>query len=72
VVHAAQAEEEDEPTLFMVSATPIEPIVVQAHPGTVHLDESKLFVQLGENGGGDSARWILGFTTPFVSEMDRW
>jgi hypothetical protein len=59
VVHAAQAEEEDELTLFMVNATPIELIAVQAHPGTVHLDESKLFVQLGENGGGDSARWIL-------------
>jgi hypothetical protein len=25
----------------------------------VHLDEGKLFVQLGENGGSDSARWIL-------------
>jgi hypothetical protein len=25
----------------------------------VHLEESKLFVQLGENGGGDSAHWIL-------------
>jgi hypothetical protein len=25
----------------------------------VHLDEGKLFVQLGENGGGDGARWIL-------------
>jgi hypothetical protein len=25
----------------------------------MHLDEGKLFVQLGENGGGDGARWIL-------------
>jgi hypothetical protein len=25
----------------------------------VHLDESKLFVQLGENGSGESAHWIL-------------
>jgi hypothetical protein len=25
----------------------------------VHLDEGKLFVQLGENGGSDGARWIL-------------
>jgi hypothetical protein len=49
-VHAMQAEEEDEPTLFMVSATVIEPI-----PDTVHLDESKLFVQLGMKGGGDNA-----------------
>jgi hypothetical protein len=58
-VHAAQAEEEDEPTLFMTTATIMESIAVQAHPDAVHLEESKLFVQLGENGGGDSARWIL-------------
>jgi hypothetical protein len=25
----------------------------------MHLDEGKLFVQLGENGGGDGAHWIL-------------
>jgi hypothetical protein len=54
-VHAAQAEEEDEPTLFMASETIIEPIAVQVHPNAVHLDESKLFVQLGDNGGSDSA-----------------
>jgi transposase InsO family protein/ribosomal protein L15 len=58
-VHAAQAEEEDEPTLFMASATIMEPVAVQAHPDAVHLEESKLFIQLGENGDGDSARWIL-------------
>jgi hypothetical protein len=58
-VHAVQAEEEDEPTLFMASGTVVEPITIQVQPGVVHLDESKLFVQLGENGGGDSARWIL-------------
>jgi hypothetical protein len=43
-VHTVQAEEEDKPTLFKASATVIEPIAVQAHPGVVHLDESKLFV----------------------------
>jgi hypothetical protein len=58
-VHSAQAEVEDEPTLFIASATTIEPITVQAHPDVVHLDEIKLFVQLGENGGSDSACWIL-------------
>jgi hypothetical protein len=47
-----QAAEEDEPTLFMASATIIEPLGVQ-------FDESKLFVQLGENGGEDGGRWIL-------------
>jgi hypothetical protein len=52
-------EEEDEPTLFIVSAAAIEPIVDQAHPIEVHLDEGRLFVQLGENGGGDGVRWIL-------------
>jgi hypothetical protein len=55
-VHVAQAEEEDEPTLFMGSGTTVEPIVVQAQSGMVHLDENKLSVQLEENGGGDSAR----------------
>jgi hypothetical protein len=58
-VHVVQAEEEDEPTLFMASGTAVEPIAIQVQPGVVHLDESKLFVQLGENGGGDSARWIV-------------
>jgi hypothetical protein len=53
-VHATQAEEEDEPTLFMASATVIESI-----PDMVHLDESKLFIQLGEKCGGDNALWIL-------------
>jgi hypothetical protein len=45
--------------LFMASATIVEPVNIQVHHGPVHLDESRLFVQLGENGGGDSARWIL-------------
>jgi hypothetical protein len=58
-VHTAQVEEEDEPSLFMASTTVIEPITVQAHPATVHFEENKLFVQLGEKGSGDSARWIL-------------
>jgi hypothetical protein len=58
-VYAAQAEEDEELTLFMASATVIEPIAVQAHPAAVHLKESKPFAQLGENSGGDGARWIL-------------
>jgi hypothetical protein len=58
-VHTAQVEEEDEPSLFMAITTVIEPITVQAHPATVHFEENKLFVQLGEKGSGDSARWIL-------------
>jgi hypothetical protein len=58
-VHVAQAEEDKELTLFMASVAVIEPITVQAHPAAVHLEESKLFAQLGENSGGDGARWIL-------------
>jgi hypothetical protein len=54
-VHAAQVEVEDEPTLFMASATVIEPITARAHPAAMHLEESKLFAQLGKNGGGDDA-----------------
>jgi hypothetical protein len=45
--------------LFMASAAVIEPVAAHAHPSVVHLDEGKLFIQLGENGGGDDARWIL-------------
>jgi hypothetical protein len=37
----------------------IEPVVAHVHPSAVHLDEGKLFIQLGENGGGDGARWTL-------------
>jgi hypothetical protein len=55
-IHAAQDDEEDEPTVFMVSAVAIQPVTDQAHPTAVHLDMGKLFIQLGENG---SARWIL-------------
>jgi hypothetical protein len=58
-VHVTQAEEDEELTLFMASAAIIEPIAVQAHSAAVHLEESKLFAQLGENRGGDGARWIL-------------
>jgi hypothetical protein len=54
-----KAEEEEESTLFMASAAMIERVVAHAHPSAVHLDEGKLFIQLGENGGGDDARWIL-------------
>jgi hypothetical protein len=55
-IHAAKAEEEEESTLFMASTAVIEPVVAHAHPSAVHLDEGKLFVQLGENGAGDGAR----------------
>jgi hypothetical protein len=57
--HAAKAKEEEESTLFMASAAVIEPVAAHAHPSPMHLDEGKLFAQLGENGGGDGARWIL-------------
>jgi uncharacterized membrane protein YgcG len=57
--HAVKAEEEEEFTLFMASATVIKPVAAHTHLSAVHLDEGKLFVQLGENGGGDGARWIL-------------
>jgi hypothetical protein len=55
----AQAEEDDEPTLLMASATVIEPVAVQAHSAAVHLNESRLYVQLEEKGGGDNTHWIL-------------
>jgi hypothetical protein len=58
-VHSAQAEEEDESTLFLASVIAIELITVQAHSDVVHLDDIKLFVQLGENGSSNSAHWIL-------------
>jgi hypothetical protein len=54
-----QAEEEGESTLFMASTAVIKPIVAHVHPSAVHLDEGKLFIQLGENRGSDGARWIL-------------
>jgi hypothetical protein len=57
--HTAKAEEEEESMLFMASAAVIEPVAAHAHPSVVHLEEGKLFVQLGENGGSDSARWIM-------------
>jgi hypothetical protein len=43
----------------MASAAVIEPVAAHAHPSVMHLDEGKLFAQLGENGEGDGARWIL-------------
>jgi hypothetical protein len=58
-VHVAQAEEEDEPTLFMVSAVVIESIADQEHPAEVQLDKGRLFIQLGERGNGDDTHWIL-------------
>jgi hypothetical protein len=39
----------------MVSAAVVEPIMMQAHLMAVHLDEGRLFDQLGEKGGSDSA-----------------
>jgi hypothetical protein len=57
--HAAKADEEEASMLFMASAAVIEPVAAHAHLSAVHLDEGKLFAQLGENGGGDGARWIL-------------
>jgi hypothetical protein len=57
--HAVQVEEDEEPTLFIVSMTVAEPVAVHAHLAAVHLDESMLFVQLKEKGDIDSACWIL-------------
>jgi hypothetical protein len=57
--HAVKAEEEEESTLFMASTAVIKAVAAHAHPSVVHLDEGKLFIQLGKNGGGDGARWIL-------------
>jgi hypothetical protein len=59
--------------LFMASAAVIETVAAHVHPSAVHLDEGKLFVQLGENGGSDGACWILdsGFMAPFILETDR-
>jgi hypothetical protein len=58
-VHATQAVEDHEPTLFMVSVAVVEPVAMQAHPVVMHLDEGCLFAQLREKGGGDCACWIL-------------
>jgi hypothetical protein len=58
-VHVVQAKEDDEPTLFMASVAVTEPIMSQAHPTAVHLNESCLFIQLGEKGDGDDTCWIL-------------
>jgi hypothetical protein len=58
-VHVVQAKDDDEPTLFMASVAVTEPIMSQAHPTAVHLNESCLFVQLGEKGDGDDTCWIL-------------
>jgi hypothetical protein len=52
-------EEDEEPTLLMESATVAEPFTVHTHPTAMHLNESRLFVQLKEKGDVDSARWIL-------------
>jgi hypothetical protein len=47
-------EKEDECTLLIASATIIEP---DSPP--VHLNEGKLFIQLGDGERGDCSRWIL-------------
>jgi hypothetical protein len=62
--HAAQAEEEDEEfTLLVASATVDAPLTTSAcqggAPAVTHLNEPRLFVQLGEKEQGDDARWIL-------------
>ncbi|XP_072150820.1 uncharacterized protein [Setaria viridis] len=66
--HLAQAEEEEEAhTLLLataveeVNATPSlsAPAGATATPSPIHLDESHLFVQLGERSDGATTRWIL-------------
>ncbi|WVZ91483.1 hypothetical protein U9M48_037649 [Paspalum notatum var. saurae] len=69
--HAAQAEEEGEPTLLVAAASvnaqpPPSPTRTTAagdsplpSPPAIHLNEDKLFVQLGDKGEGESTRWIL-------------
>jgi adenine deaminase len=51
--HVMQATEEDESTLFMASATIVDLFSVQSYRKAVQLDESRLFIQLAENGGGN-------------------
>jgi hypothetical protein len=57
-VHVAQAEEEDDPTLLLASATITDLGGVLEQPA-VHLNEAKLFVQLGDGDHSECARWIL-------------
>ncbi|KAF8725661.1 hypothetical protein HU200_020204 [Digitaria exilis] len=54
---AAQVEEESEPTLLVTAGLPLPPVAAAATQ--IHIDEDKLFVQLGERSDGDTARWIL-------------
>jgi hypothetical protein len=56
--HAAQADGEEESALLLTSATITESVTVPKQT-TVHLDEGKLFVQLGDGGHGDCSCWIL-------------
>ena len=64
--HSSQVEEEVETTLMVARATLSDeealqemPAVKAASSSTVHLDESKLLVQLGEKGEHGCTRWIL-------------
>jgi hypothetical protein len=56
--HAAQVDEEEESTLLVASDT-ITELVSTREKSVVHLDEGKLFVQLGDKEHGDCSRWIL-------------
>jgi hypothetical protein len=51
-------DEEDEPTLLLGSATISELDGAPVRP-TVHMDEGKLFIQLGDGEHADCSRWIL-------------
>ena len=64
--HAAQVEEEQEHSLLVAAVlaqkanpSPSPPVTQAALPAAVHLNEDKLYVQLGEKGDGDTTRWIL-------------
>jgi hypothetical protein len=64
--HAAQVEEEQEHSLLVAAMlsqkanpSPSPPVTQAAPPAAMHLNEDKLYVQLGEKGDGDTAHWIL-------------
>jgi hypothetical protein len=65
--HLAQGEEEEESMLMVAIAevnaiSSLSPQISTAPPGgtaPIHLDESRLFVQLGDEHQGESTRWIL-------------
>ncbi|KAK3147062.1 hypothetical protein QOZ80_3BG0277590 [Eleusine coracana subsp. coracana] len=66
--HLAHADEDEEPMLMVATAevnatasdsSPHSPAPPPAISAPIHLDESKLFVQLGDGAEGESTRWIL-------------